>query len=283
MQSSSTSPIPLDIPFILKQANLRPNKSLGQNFLSDPNILSRIVYMAGVTRSDRVLEIGPGLGSLTRSLAACAQSVTAVEIDKKLFPVLSSIMAGFPNVHLIRGDMLELSPKDIMQEPGYLVVANIPYYITSALIRHLLESTCQPARIVLTVQNEVAQRICASDGDYNLLGLSVQVYGKPEIVMKIPSGAFYPPPKVDSAVVRISLYSDPVIPMGDLDQFFALIKAGFSQKRKTLRNSLAGGLRKQPAAIESWLRFHGIDPMRRAETLALEEWQTLTSSFKKLA
>jgi 16S rRNA (adenine1518-N6/adenine1519-N6)-dimethyltransferase len=179
--------------------------------------------------------------------------------------------------------MLKLRPEDIMHESGYLVVANIPYYITSALIRHLLESSCQPVRIVLTVQNEVAQRICASDGDYNLLGLSVQVYGKPEIVMKIPSGAFYPPPKVDSAVVRISLYSDPVIPVGELDQFFLLIKAGFSQKRKTLRNSLAGGLKKQPAEVEKWLKNHGIDPMRRAETLALEEWQTLTSVFKKLA
>jgi 16S rRNA (adenine1518-N6/adenine1519-N6)-dimethyltransferase len=283
IQSPSTTPIPLDIPYILKQADLRPNKSLGQNFLSDPNILSKIVYMAGVTRSDRVLEIGPGLGSLTRSLAACAQSVTAVEIDKKLFPVLSSIMAGYSNVQLILGDMLKLRPEDIMHESGYLVVANIPYYITSALIRHLLESSCQPVRIVLTVQNEVAQRICASDGDYNLLGLSVQVYGKPEIVMKIPSGAFYPPPKVDSAVVRISLYSDPVIPVCELDQFFLLIKAGFSQKRKTLRNSLAGGLKKQPAEVEKWLKNHGIDPMRRAETLALEEWQTLTSVFKKLA
>jgi len=283
LQNASTSPIPLDIPYILKQADLRPNKSLGQNFLSDPNILSRIVYMAGVTRSDRVLEIGPGLGSLTRSLAACAQSVTAVEIDKKLFPVLSLIMAGFPNVQLILGDMLKLQPEDIMRESGYLVVANIPYYITSALIRHLLESACQPARIVLTVQNEVAQRICASDGDYNLLALSVQVYGKPEIVMKIPSGAFYPPPKVDSAVVRISLYPDPIIPMGELDQFFALIKAGFSQKRKTLRNSLAGGLKKQPVDVENWLKSNGIDPMRRAETLALEEWQTLTSVYKKLA
>jgi 16S rRNA (adenine1518-N6/adenine1519-N6)-dimethyltransferase len=276
IQNPSAPPIPLDIPYILKQADLRPSKSLGQNFLSDPNILQKIVFMAGVTRSDRVLEIGPGLGSLTRYLATCGQSVTAVEIDKKLFPVLTSIMAGYANVRLVLGDMLEQRPEDLMQESGYLVVANIPYYITSALIRHLLESPCQPARIVLTVQNEVAQRICATDGDYNLLALSVQVYGKPEIVMRIPSGAFYPPPKVDSAVVRISLYPDPVIPTSQLDQFFALIKAGFSQKRKTLRNSLSSGLRKQPVVVESWLRSHGIDPMRRAETLALQEWQTLT-------
>lgn len=276
IQNPSAPPIPLDIPYILKQADLRPSKSLGQNFLSDPNILQKIAFMAGVTRSDRVLEIGPGLGSLTRYLATCGQSVTAVEIDKKLFPVLTSIMAGYANVRLVLGDMLEQRPEDLMQESGYLVVANIPYYITSALIRHLLESPCQPARIVLTVQNEVAQRICATDGDYNLLALSVQVYGKPEIVMRIPSGAFYPPPKVDSAVVRISLYPDPVIPTSQLDQFFALIKAGFSQKRKTLRNSLSSGLRKQPVVVESWLRSHGIDPMRRAETLALQEWQTLT-------
>ncbi len=273
---------PLDIPHILRQSDLRPNKRLGQNFLSDPNILMKIVSAAGVTRSDRVLEIGPGLGSLTRHLAVSAQSVTAVEIDRKLFPILTKLLEYFPNVKLIQGDMLELDPMALMESPGYLVVANIPYYITSALIRHLLESTCQPARIVLTVQNEVAQRICATEGDYSLLALSVQVYGKPEIAFRIPAGAFFPSPKVDSAVVRIRLYPEPIVPAPQIDQFFKLIKAGFSQKRKTLRNSLSSGLRYSPPVIEDWLRRHDIDPMRRAETLALQEWQSLTLSLEQL-
>lgn len=274
---------PLDIPGILRQAELRPNKKLGQNFLSDPNILMKIITAAEITKKDRVLEIGSGLGSLTRYMAVSARSVTAVEIDKKLFPILSTLLSMFPNVTLIQGDMLELDPYILMENSGYLVVANIPYYITSALIRHLLESTCQPSRIVLTVQNEVAQRICAADDDYSLLALSVQVYGRPEIIFRIPAGAFYPSPKVDSAVVRIDLYPKPIIPASDLNIFFRLIKAGFSQKRKTLRNSLSSGLKLSPAVVEDWLKLNTIDPMRRAETLALEEWQTLTETYKKFS
>ncbi len=274
---------PLDIPFILRQAGLSPNKKLGQNFLSDPNILMRLITSAEVTKTDRVLEIGSGLGSLTRYLAVSAQTVTAVEIDRKIFPILSTLLANFQNVNLVQGDMLELSPQTLMENAGYLVVANIPYYITSALIRHLLESTCQPSRIVLTVQNEVAQRICAMDGDFSLLALSVQVYGRPEIMFRIPAGAFYPAPTVDSAVVRIHLYKEPVIPSNDLHIFFRLIKAGFSQKRKTLRNSLSSGLKLSPVVTEEWLKQNMIDPMRRAETLALEEWQTLTQAYKILS
>ncbi len=278
-----TSLPPLDIPFILRQAGLRPNKKLGQNFLSDPNILMKIISAAEITRNDRVLEIGSGLGSLTRYLAVSAQSVTAVEIDKKLFPILSTLLSNFPNVNLVQADMLDLDPQTLMENSGYLVVANIPYYITSALIRHLLESTCQPSRIVLTVQNEVAQRICTVDDDYSLLALSVQVYGRPEIIFRIPAGAFYPSPKVDSAVVRIDLYPNPIIPTSDLNIFFRLIKAGFSQKRKTLRNSLSSGLKLSPVVIEEWLKLNTINPMRRAETLALEEWQTLTQAYKHLS
>ena len=233
---------PLDIPWILRQAELKPSRGLGQNFLSDNRILEKIVALAEVTGQDEVLEIGPGLGSLTRHLALSARKVTAVEIDKKIFALLTDILKEHKNIDLVCGDILEQDPGKLGLQPGYLVVANIPYYITSAVIRHLLEAPVKPARIVLTVQLEVAQRICAQAGDMNLLALSVQVYGKPQVVMRIPSGAFYPPPKVDSAVVRIDLYPQPFIPMEHLEIFFALCKAGFGQKRKTLRNSLSHGI-----------------------------------------
>jgi 16S rRNA (adenine1518-N6/adenine1519-N6)-dimethyltransferase len=267
---------PLDIPSILRQAGLKPSRGLGQNFLSDMNVLQRIIECAEVGNQDSVLEIGPGLGSLTRQLAICAQSVIAIEIDRKIFPLLQEIVLPFPNVSLICGDILEQRLNEMDLKPGYLVVANIPYYITSAVIRYLLESHNQPARIVLTVQEEVARRICSSDGDLNLLALSVQVYGKPNIAMNISAGAFYPSPKVDSAVIRIDLYSKPLIPVHQLASFFRLCKAGFGQKRKTLRNSLSGGLHMQNTEIEEILGLAGIDPMRRAETLGMDEWKVLT-------
>jgi 16S rRNA (adenine1518-N6/adenine1519-N6)-dimethyltransferase len=163
----------------------------------------------------------------------------------------------------------------LIDAPTYLVVANIPYYITSALIRHLLEASHQPARMILTVQREVSQRICAETGRMNLLALSVQVYGKPVVVTRIPAGAFYPAPQVDSAVVRIDLYPTSVIPTPYLDTFFRLAKAGFSQKRKTLRNALAGGMHwSKPQAYEI-LQSAEIDPKRRAETLSLNDWERL--------
>jgi 16S rRNA (adenine1518-N6/adenine1519-N6)-dimethyltransferase len=250
---------------------------LGQNFLSDNHILEKIVTLAEVSGDDEVLEIGPWLGSLTRHLALSARKVSAVEIDKKIFALLIDILKEYENIHLICGDILEQDPGNLGLQPGYLVVANIPYYITSAVIRHLLEAQVKPARVVLTVQLEVAQRICAQAGDMNLLALSVQVYGKPQVVMRIPAGAFYPPPKVDSAVVRIDLYPQPLIPLENLELFFALCKAGFGQKRKTLRNSLSHGLRLSTQEVEERLSNAGIDPGRRAETLSLHEWNDLVN------
>jgi 16S rRNA (adenine1518-N6/adenine1519-N6)-dimethyltransferase len=221
--------------------------------------------------------VGPGLGALTRHLAVASQRVIAVELDGRLLPPLRETIAGFSNIEIIHGDMLKLAPANIVPVSDYLVVANIPYYITSALLRHLLETAPRPRRVVLTVQKEVAERICASPGDMSLLALSVQVYGQPRVVATIPADAFYPAPKVDSAVVRIDLSPAPFIPYTLLDTFFALAKAGFSQKRKTLRNSLSAGMRKSPVEIEEKLRAAGIDPMRRAETLSLEEWRELTA------
>ena len=271
---------PLNIPTLLRRYDLHPSKGLGQNFLADSHALQKIISIAGLRKVDDVLEIGPGLGSLTRYLALSARSVTAVELDRKLFPALESVLTPYKNVHLVQGDILKLDPAELMESPGYIVVANIPYYITSAVIRHLLEAKRHPIRVVLTVQKEVADRICANPGKMSLLALSVQVYGKPLIGSTIPAEAFFPPPKVDSAVLCIEIYSEPVIPTDSLDQFFTIIKAGFSQKRKILRNSLSGGLRITPVESERILCAAEIDPQRRAETLSLEEWGNLVKEIQ---
>jgi 16S rRNA (adenine1518-N6/adenine1519-N6)-dimethyltransferase len=243
--------------------------------LQDPTALEKIVAAAEIGPADTVLEIGPGLGSLTRYLAAAAKSVVAVELDQHLFPPLKAVLSPYDNVRLIHGDILELNPSDLIQEPGYVVAANVPYYITSAIIRHLLESPSKPRRIVLTVQKEVAQRICETPGDLSLLALSVQVYGKPRVVAHIPADAFHPAPNVDSSVLSIGIYPAPLIPTELLEAFFRLTKAGFSQKRKTLRNSLSSGLAISPIQAADLLTQSGIDPQRRAETLSIDEWSTL--------
>lgn len=270
---------PLNAATLLKQYGLRAHKGLGQNFLQDPLALEEIVAAAEIQPADTVLEIGPGLGGLTRYLAASARNVIAVELDENLIPPLKDVLAPYQNVHIIHGDILKLSPKDLINENHYLVVANIPYYITSAVIRHLLESGSKPRRIVLTLQKEVAQRICARPGDMSLLALSVQVYGAPRVVAHIPAEAFFPAPKVDSAVLVLDIFPSPLIKEELLDPFFKLIKAGFSQKRKTLRNSLSSGLHISPANAAEILTRAGIDPQRRAETLSLEEWERLVKTM----
>ena len=274
-----TVPSALDIPDLMRRYGLSPRKALGQNYLSDPSILEKMVEAAGVQAEDAVLEIGPGLGSLTRHLARSARRVVAVEIDQGLIPILQQVLADESNVSIIHADILSLDPAEIMAGEPYLVVANIPYYITSAIFRHLLESRRRPQRLVLTVQREVAGRICAAPGDMSLLALSVQVYGAPRPVLRIPARAFYPPPKIDSVTLRVDLFDQPLIPAGQMNAFFRLAKAGFSQKRKTLRNALSGGLGWTPEQAEQLLQAAGIDPGRRAETLSLAEWRSLTGIF----
>lgn len=260
---------------LLKQYGLKPKKGLGQNFLADPSSLNKILNSAEIGPDDTVLEIGPGLGSLTTLLAENAKRVIAVELDRNLVAALKDILSPHPNVELIQGDILEVNLNELISKPGYIVAANIPYYITSALLRQLLEAKYAPQRVVLTVQKEVAQRICAPTGKLSLLALSVQVYGHPSITHQIPAGAFYPPPKVDSAVVRIEIYPEPRIPRAQLDTFFALTKAGFSQKRKTLQNALSAGMNWGKPKTAALLTAAEIDPMRRAQTLSLEEWGML--------
>jgi len=270
----------LNITSLLKQYGLRADKKLGQNFLQDPFALEAIADAAEIQPADIVLEIGPGLGSLTRYLAVAARQVIAVELDADLIPPLEAVTKSCSNIQIHHGDILKIAPSDLIHEPEYLVVANIPYYITSAIIRHLLENEPQPRRIVLTIQKEVADRICAKPGDMSLLALSVQIYGSPRIEKRIPANAFFPAPKVDSAVLCVDIYPESKIPPDLLDTFFKLIKAGFSQKRKTLRNSLSSGLHLSPAEVERLLTKAGIDPMRRAETLSIEEWSVLLTLYK---
>jgi len=279
---------------LLEQWDLRPSKGLGQNFLVDQAAIEKIVAAAELAREDVVLEVGAGLGTLTKRLAQSAGHVVAVELDQRLVPVLESELAGMENVTLIQGDILELEPQTLFpptsnfQPPTsnlqYTVVANLPYYITSAILRHLLEARPRPRRMVVTVQREVAERIVAQPGQMSLLAVSVQYYGSPRLLFRIKPGSFYPSPGVTSAVVRIDLYgrhSDgaPDVPAADTDAFFRIVRAGFAQRRKQLHNALAAGLGRQSEEVTACLNKAGVDPRRRAQTLSLEEWRQVTRAL----
>ena len=270
------------ITSLFQRYNLRPDKSLGQNFLTDPAILEKILQIAGVSEDDEVLEIGAGLGHLTAVLAKAARSVTAVEIDPRFIPVLEELQGSFPNIRLVQGDILQLDPAELIEKDGYLVVANIPYYITSRIIRNLLESGRVPREIILTIQYEVARRICDQSGKLSLLALSVHMYGHPSLEARIPAGAFLPVPKVDSAVIKIDLHPQPLLPEPLRTEFFEVVKAGFTHNRKTLRNSLSKGLRWPADKAEKLLQSAGIDPGRRAETILMVEWLELTRRYDKI-
>ncbi len=272
---------PLPVRQLLNRYHLTPSKGLGQNFLVDDEILSEIVRIAEIPADSTVLEIGPGLGGLTRYLAEAADDVVAVELDRRMIPPLKEVLKEYDHVRIIQGDILEIDPDSLIVDSAYSVVANIPYYITSAVIRHLLNAKTKPRRIVLTVQKEVAQRICAQPGDLSLLALSVQIFGSVSIPLTIPADAFFPQPKVDSSVVKIDVYTEPLVSVAELDDFFRLAKAGFGQKRKTLRNSLSSDLRLSTSEVEAALAKAGIDPMRRAETVSIEEWKRLVESVPK--
>lgn len=269
---------------LLKKYQLHPKKKLGQNFLVDPNHLSKIVIAAAIEPHERVLEVGPGLGALTPHLATAARYLLAVEIDGDMLAILQNELAALPNVHFVQADILAHAPTDLWtgidpgfrRDAGYVVVANLPYYITSAVIRHFLESDTPPDRMLLTMQKEVAQRIVATPGEMSLLAVSVQFYGRARIKHLIPASAFLPPPKVESAVLEIRRHAPALVNVANPKQYFQVVRAGFSQKRKQLKNSLAGGLGETQAQATSWLEAANIDPRRRAETLSLAEWARLT-------
>jgi 16S rRNA (adenine1518-N6/adenine1519-N6)-dimethyltransferase len=276
---------PLDVRRILREAGLRPRKSLGQNFLIQEGALRQVAAAAEIIPTDVVLEIGAGIGSLTRHLAAAARHVVAVEIDPALIPVLHSVLDPFPNVAVVPGDILALPMERLVGEVesrGYKVAANIPYYLTSVLIRRLMESAARPGRIVLTVQKEVAERVCASPGKMNLLALSVQYYGNPSIRGEIPADAFYPVPDVDSAILRVDLEGAPEREAGASERLFRIARAGFAQKRKMLRNTLSAGLEMPAERVEQWLARAGVSASRRAETVAVEEWVRIAETFPAL-
>ncbi|MBN1935703.1 MAG: ribosomal RNA small subunit methyltransferase A [Anaerolineae bacterium] len=263
----------------LRDYGIYGKKWLGQNFLVDPSAVQKIIAAAELTPNDTVLEIGPGPGTLTAQIARRAGRVVAVEVDADVLPALRETLASFENVTLIHGDILEQDIATLISPP-YKVIANLPYYITSAVLRHVLETRPRPTTLVITVQREVAQRITAAPGQMSLLGVSVQFYGRPHIVARIPPGAFRPIPKVHSAAVRIDCF-DP-LPWNNVDKtlFFRVARAGFGQKRKQIKNALAHGLSLPIDVVEEALAQSGINAHRRAETLSMDEWAALSRAFK---
>jgi 16S rRNA (adenine1518-N6/adenine1519-N6)-dimethyltransferase len=255
--------------------HIRPNKAFGQNFLVDRSVLLCIIEAAEIHADDQVLELGAGTGVLTRELAKRARRVVAVELEREMLSLLAKTTRNCTNVEILERNLLYVDPTEVFGSEPYKLVANLPYYITAPTFRHFLESANPPRLFVVMVQYEVAQRIVAGPGDMSLLGVSIQFYGKPKIIEHVPARAFYPAPKVDSAILRIDLKDEVPLTPGQRDSFFRLVQTGFSQRRKQLHNSLAHGLHRKNVEIQAWLLAANIDPSRRAETLSIEDWLRL--------
>ncbi len=289
----NTEPLLTQTKRLLRQFNLRARKGLGQHFLIDAEVLSLITSAAELAPNDVVLEVGPGLGVLTRELAGQAGWVVAIELDNKLSAILKQTLASFNNVTIINENALSIDPAALLQEQkarfplainspfSYKVVANLPYYITSPILRHFLEASVKPETMVLMVQKEVAEVIVAEPGQMSLLSVSVQFYGKPGIVSYVPAHCFYPAPEVDSAILQVKLYPQPAVAVADKEGFFDLVRAGFTASRKQIGNSLAQGLGLSKAEILPLLEKASIVPRRRAETLTLDEWAQLWQVFTR--
>lgn len=275
---------------LLQQFGLKAKKRLGQHFLVDEDILECILSAAELSRKDIVVEVGPGLGILTKRLAEVAGKVIAVELDFKLVRMLRESLASFPNVEIIHADILKIAPQQLLGDyltipelaQGYKVVANLPYYITSPILRHFLEARAKPSLMVVMVQKEVGEAIAANPGKMSLLSVSTQFYSKPTIIAFVPAGSFYPPPKVDSLILRLDVYSKSPIEVCDVDSFFDIVSCGFRSPRKQLRNSLAQALGMSPSQVALLLGRAGIEARRRAETLNLGEWKELWEVFAPL-
>ena len=270
----------------LRRSGLRARKSLGQHFLVDEDILEVILDTAELTPTDTVIEVGPGLGVLTRELAGQAGWVITVELDRRLADALKKSLDSFDNVVIINEDVLGKDPGELLQSRAefpdilrpYTVVANLPYYITSPVLRHFLEAPVKPETMIIMVQKEVAEAIVAGPGQRSLLSISVQFYGNPSIVGYVPASAFYPPPEVDSAILVIDVYPSPPVDV-DEEGFFNLVRAGFTASRKQVVNSLAQGLQMPKSEVLALLEKAEITPQRRAETFTLEEWARLWRVF----
>ncbi len=263
-------------------------KKFGQNFLIDNNILEKIIEAAQITKDDCVLEIGPGIGTLTQRLAEEAGEVIAVEIDKNLIPILNETLADYDNVTIINDDILKVDINKIVEERGerpVKVVANLPYYITTPIIMTLFEKHVPLHSVTIMVQKEVADRMKVGPGtkDYGALSLAVQYYAKPEIVTKVPAACFMPRPNVDSAVIRLTRYEDTPVKADDEVWLFAVIRASFNQRRKTLANGLAnaGNLSINRQQVEETLAEMGLPTSVRGETLTLEQFSELANRLLK--
>lgn len=279
--------IPLNTIEVLQKHNFHFQKKFGQNFLIDPNILTKIVEAAEISKADCVLEIGPGIGTMTQYLAEQAGRVVAVEIDKSLIPILEETLAGYDNVTLINADILKVDISRIVEEENQgrpvKVVANLPYYITTPIIMGLFESRVPLQSITVMVQKEVAERMQVGPGtkDYGALSLAVQYYAKPEIVANVPPNCFIPRPNVGSAVIRLIRYQEPTVQVEDEARLFALIRAAFNQRRKTLVNALsnAPGIGVTKEQVAEALERLGFSPAIRGEALTLEQFALLAGEL----
>jgi len=264
---------------LLKKYKIQPLKGFGQNFLINREVLKKIIEAANLTKNDIVLEIGPGIGNLTTELAEKVKKVVAIEKDQKMVEILKEALKEYKNVEIIKEDILKTNIQYLISNIQYKVVANLPYYITSPVIRKFLESENQPKEMILMVQKEVAQRICSKPPDMSILAVSVQFYAEPEIVSYVSKKSFWPSPKVDSAILKISALNQRRKSAFN-QRFFKIVKAGFSQPRKQLVNNLSNGLRIDKIKTEDWLLKNNIQPSQRAETLSIKDWMNLTKSFK---
>jgi len=266
---------------LLQRYQIRPSKRLGQNFLIDKGVIKRVIEAAQLSQNDIVLEIGPGIGNLTMELAKRVKKVIAIEKDLKMIEILKETLKEFENVEIIQGDILKIGLKSkILNLKSYKVVANLPFYITAPVIRKFLEAVdAKPQQMVLVVQKEVAQRICAKAPDMSILAVSAQFYAEPEIISYISKKSFWPSPKVDSAILKISALNQRRKSAFN-QRFFKIVKAGFSQPRKQILNNFSEMLKLNKGNVKSWLLRNDINPTQRAETLSIEDWINLTKSFK---
>ncbi len=280
----------MDVLEVLKRHGIRPSKGLGQNFLIDRDVLERVVEAGDLKADDVVLEVGPGIGAMTHLMAQRVARIVAIELDSRMLRVLGDTLRDDTNVRLVQGDILKINHvSEILKDAPpakaapirYKVVANLPYYITSAVLRHLLGARIRPEQMTVMVQREVAERIVALPGKLSLLAISVQVYGQPEIICHVPASAFYPRPKVDSAVLRINVYEKPRVAEDDMERFFKVVRAGYAQKRKQLRNSLTHNLHLPRVRVLAALEKAGISPDKRPQMLTIEEWSRLACALSE--
>jgi 16S rRNA (adenine1518-N6/adenine1519-N6)-dimethyltransferase len=272
---------------LLRQSGFKPKKRLGQHFLIDEAVLEGILSAAELSPGDVVVEVGPGLGTLTEGLAKRGARVIAVELDARLVALLKKRLSAFSEVKIVHADILQVTPGQLLKDNlpaselarGYKVIANLPYYITSPVLSHFLEAQPRPSKMVVMVQKEVGEAIAASPGKMRLLSVKAQFYSKPTIVSYVSAASFYPLPKVDSVILRLDVYPRLPVEVSDVASFFDIVMHGFSAPRKQLRNSLAHSLEMPPSNVASLLKKAGIEAKRRAETLSLEEWRELWKVF----